>query len=161
MSRLICCLTFLFVVSACSNKKEEKREPIIPVVNEYPDLQLNLKNGEKLSAKELKGDNVFVFFQPDCKHCQLEAVAIEQHLEEFKDYTLYFISSSSMEAIQIFAESFDLDGLENVKFARTSTESVLTYYGPIPTPSVYVYSNGKLKKSFNGQTEVETIISAL
>lgn len=150
------------VLSGCSAKKEESKGAVTPVlVNEYPDLILTLNNGKKLSTKTLKGNNVFILFQPDCDHCQNEAVEIEQRLEDFRDYTLYFISSSPMEQITAFAKNFKLDNKDNVKFAWTTNEGVLTYYGAIPTPSIYVYSQGKLRTSFNGQTDVENILKAL
>jgi peroxiredoxin len=145
----------------CSQKKEEKPASPAKQVNEYPAIELRLQNGEQLSAKNLRGKNVFILFQPDCSHCQEEAIHFEQRLEEFKDYTLYFISSSDMNEIMAFAKNFQLDSKENVKFAWTASEGVLTYYGPIPTPSVYIYSDGKLRQAFNGQTEIENIIKAL
>lgn len=157
-------LVLSFMVSGCSSKKEEKANTSTPSrqeVNEYPPLTLKLENGEQLAAKSLKGNNVFVMFQPDCSHCQEEAIHIEQRLQEFNDYTLYFISSAPMDQITAFAESFDLDDQEQVKFAWTAPEGVLTYYGPIQTPSVYIYSDGKLRQSFNGQTDIETILKAL
>lgn len=157
-----------FLLFGCSSKSEEKKqatsenqETVQTRADEYPELVLTFEDGETVSTKKLEGNNVFIFFQPDCKHCQVEAIDIEQRLEEFKNYTLYFISSSTMESIKAFAESLDLDNKDNVKFAWTSTESVLNHYGPIQTPSVYIYSNGKLKESFNGQTDIENILGAL
>jgi cytochrome oxidase Cu insertion factor (SCO1/SenC/PrrC family) len=149
------------VLSGCSGKKDETTTAAAPVVNEYPDLILTLTSGKKISTKTLKGDNIIILFQPDCDHCQHEAVEIEQRLEEFKDYTLYFISSSPLEQIVAFAKNFKLNDKDNVKFALTTNEGVLTYYGPVPTPSIYLYSEGKLRTSFNGQTDVENIIKAL
>jgi len=154
-------LVLLLGVISCNSKKEEASKIQVHQVNEYPPLELAFKNGEQLSTKTLQGKNVFILFQPDCDHCQIEAVQVEQHLEEFKDYTLYFISSSPMDQIMAFAKNFKLDAKKNVRFAWTSSEGVLKYYGAIPTPSVYIYSNGVLKQSFNGQTEIESIVKAL
>ena len=149
------------VLWACSAKTEEKKEASLVQVNDYPDIVLTLENGEKIPAKKLEGNSVFVLFQPDCDHCQEEAVHIGQRLEDFKDYTLYFISSAPMGQISGFAKTFDLNDKTNVKFAWTSTDGVLTYYGPIQTPSIYIYRNGKLRRQFNGQTEIDTILGAL
>lgn len=146
---------------SCSAKREEKPAAPATQVNDYPDLTLTLQDGSKVRAKGFKGNNIFILFQPDCRHCQVEAINIEQRLNEFKDYTLYFISSRSMEEIQAFAETLDLADRDNVRFAWTSTESVLTYYGPIQTPSIYIYKDGKLKASFNGETDVQNVIDAL
>ena len=168
MSKFLCSFfVTAFVALACSSGTEEKsdaaRTQQAPeqTVNEYPDLILTLVSGEHLSTRTLQGNNIFIFFQPDCRHCQIEAINIQQRLEAFNDYNLYFVSSSSLEAIQAFAESLDLNSRKNVKFAWASTQSVLDHYGAIQTPSVYIYSNGRLKKSFNGQTEIENIINSL
>ena len=154
-------LVMQLLVAGCSQKKEEKLASPAKQVNEYPAIVLRLQNGDQLPTKTLRGKNIFILFQPDCSHCQEEAIHFEQRLEEFKDYTLYFISSSEMDEIMAFAKNFKLDSKENVKFAWTAPEGVLTYYGPIPTPSVYIYSEGKLRQAFNGQTEIENIIKAL
>jgi hypothetical protein len=163
MSKVFVCLVaILFTSLACSQKKEvESVAQVATQVNEYPDITLRLSDGSEVRAKELKGNNLFVMFQPDCDHCQEEAVQIEQRLEEFKDYKLYFISSAPMEHITAFARNFRLHDRPNVTFAWTATEGVLTYYGPIQTPSVYIYSNGQLRQAFNGQTDIGKILNAL
>ena len=143
MAKLFSIIFFLqLVLVGCSAKKEETAKVSAPLANEYPDLVLTLSNGEKIPTKTLKGNNILILFQPDCDHCQHEAVEIEQRLEDFKDYTLYFISSSPMEQITAFAKNFKMDQKKNVRFAWTTGESVLTYYGSIPTPSIYIYSQG-------------------
>ena len=158
--RLTALLLMSVFLSGC-NAKQEDRSEMQTQENDYPDLALKLRDGGDLSTKTLKGNNIFFFFQPDCRHCQIEAINIEQRLSEFSEYHLYFISSADMGAIDAFAESFGLDGKKNVTFAWASTESVLGHYGPIRTPSVYIYSDGKLKRSFDGQTEIENLIEAL
>ena len=151
---------------ACSPEKKQEsnqaaRTENPAARNEYPDLLLKLTSGQEIATKQLTGNNVFILFFPDCDNCQEEAVSIEQRLSDFKDYTLYFISSAPLEQISSFAEMFRLQNKNNVKFAWTTTEGVLNHYGAIRTPSVYIYSNGKLKGSFNGQTDIENIINAL
>jgi peroxiredoxin len=146
---------------SCSSKKEDKPVAAKATTNEYPNLTLTLASGETLPAKELQGKNIFVLFQPECDHCQDEAREIEKHLDRFKAYKLFFISSSPMPQVTKFAKDYKLNDRPNVKFAVTSTESVLNFYGPIPTPSVYIYREGKLINYFNGQTNIENILAAL
>lgn len=166
MTRIILSfLTFTLAFLSCSSRHDDKststESTAVATVNEYPDIVLVLADGKELRTKSLTGNNIFVLFQPDCDHCQEEAIQIEQRLEHFKAYNLYFISSAPMEQIKDFGENFNLHDKENVRFAWTTTEGVLTHYGPIPTPSVYIYSNGRLKQSFQGQTDIENILSAL
>lgn len=150
-------------IMACSGKKEDKphADTSASVINEYPDLTLTTEDGKRVATRNLQGKNMFIFFQPGCDHCQEEAMEIQQRLDSFKAYTLYFISSGPMPEIIKFAHDYELHNRQNVKFAFTSTEGVLNHYGPIQTPSVYIYSNGKLLKSFNGQTEINNIINSL
>ena len=162
---------FIFCLATCTSCSSPEKEDdksaesngaaSVQSTNQYPDLLLKLTDGEEISTRKLKGKNVFVLFQPDCDHCQEEAVMIEQRIKDFEGYTLYFISSAPVEQIKSFAETFQLHNKPNVNFAWTSTEGVLTHYGPIPTPSVYIYADGKLKRSFNGQTDIDTILGAL
>lgn len=156
---LVVCLT----TAACTQKNERAgaNAQAEEQVNEYPPIVLQQKDGQEIYARDLKGDNIFVFFQPDCEDCQEEAMHIEQRLNEFQDYTLYFISSAPMEQITSFSENFNLDGKERVKFAWSSTEGVLEHYGSIRTPSLYIYSEGRLKAQFNGRTDIDTILSEL
>jgi peroxiredoxin len=152
------------LVVGCAAKKEEKVKAEAAVqksANEYPALTLTLENGQQISTRNLEGNNIFVFFQPDCDHCQQEATEIENQLDRFKSYKLYFISSGPMAEITRFARDYGLYEKQNVLFASTSTEGVLNHYGPIQTPSIYIYADGKLVKAFNGQTEVDLIIAAL
>lgn len=157
--------TFAILFSCTSGKDEKNKEqasvPEPSTVNEYPPLTLTLVNGEQVAARELQGKNVFFLFQPDCSHCQEEAAQVAQRLDDFKNYSLYFISSAPMEQISAFAHTYELADKGNVKFAWASTEGVLAHYGAIRTPSVYIYSDGALKKSFNGQTDIENILNAL
>lgn len=155
------CLVLQILMMSCSTKRNEKPLPVKSAVNEYPDLTLTFEKGDQIATKEMQGNNVFILFQPGCDHCQEEAKEIEQSLDGFKDYTLYFISSSPIPQIMKFAEDYKLDNKHNVKFAYTSTDGVLNQYGPIQTPSVYIYSQGKLLKSFNGQTNIENILRSL
>lgn len=158
-------LAFYLAFAACTRNEQSRaeREPGAESApeNDYPEIVLRLTDGAEMRAKQLKGNNVFVMFQPDCDHCQHEAVSIEQRLEDFGNYTLYFISSASMESIMAFADNFGLARKSNVKFAWTATQGVLDNYGPIQTPSIYIYSDGHLKKYFNGQTNIETVLAAL
>lgn len=159
-------ITFLLVcltMAGCSRNTGQPEEATHDVsdINDYPQIVLRLSDGQEIEARQLTGNNVFVMFFPDCGHCQEEAVHIEERLDDFGDYTLYFISSAPMEQIVDFGKNANLYGRENVKFAWTAPEGVLNTYGPIRTPSIYIYSDKRLKTFFNGQTDIRNILGAL
>ena len=113
-------------------------------------------------ANELPGKTILIFYNPDCDHCQREAEEIRFRLDDFKNYTLYFIAASPDENVRLFAEKYDLLGKGNVLFAKAEVPDVIREMGPMSSPSLYIYSDKKqLIKKFDGETAVEEIIKAL
>jgi thioredoxin-related protein len=152
-------LLILFV--QCSTK-EKPVENVSPVKNERPSMTVSMGDGRQVDIKNLEEKIVLVLFQPDCDHCQREAREIHDHLEAFREYQLYFISSHPMEVIQQFAKDYDLDNKPNVYFANTAVDNVLNNFGAISAPSVYIYNKeGKLVKNLNGESKIEEIIKYL
>ncbi len=144
----------------CSTPRSEKEpEQIQALVNDLPQMTIVSLEGSEINVKELEGKKVLIFFQPDCDHCQREAVEIQENLEAFKNTNLYFITSQTLEEAKNFANTYGLSDQPNITFARTSTESVLKNYGPIATPSIYIYTeNNVLIKAFNGEVKIETVL---
>lgn len=153
----------LFISFSCTGPAEKVRneQPTQDKQNDLPKMTVTTSSGSSVNLYELKGNTILILFQPDCDHCQREAREIRQHLEEFKNYTLYFISADQLPSIQSFAESFDLTGHANINFASTTSESVLNNFGPIPAPSVYIYSEQRLIKKFNGEVGIDKILQVI
>ncbi|HEY0651618.1 MAG TPA: redoxin domain-containing protein [Chryseosolibacter sp.] len=160
---LLCAL----MLSGCRwEKKEaakngEAAETAATAKNDLPFMPIALTDGTVANAKDFKGKNILILFQPDCDHCQHEAEDIEKQLADFKDYKLYFVSAAPMPEIEKFAMTYRLKDKENVVFGNTAAENVLNHFGPIPAPSIYIYNDQTLKKSFEGQTDVNEIVSSL
>ena len=129
--------------------------------NELPELPLTKINRSQLSARDIKGKTILIYFDPDCDHCQEEAKMMQANMDAFKDYALYFISSAPMAKMQQFAWEYKLNG-PNVNLAYATNGDILRTFGPVQTPSIYIYSEtGKLVKAFNGQTPMEKILPLL
>ena len=137
--------------------------PVVAVVpNDLPLLPLTRLDGSRVVAKDLKGRIVLVLFQPDCGHCQREAVEIRENLEAFDGYILYFISDAALPQLSKFAEEYELAGVSNIYFAQTTVNDIIQTLGPVEAPSVFVYSEeGRLVNSFIGETPIEQITSSL
>lgn len=159
-------LALLAILISCKTKPKEEEavveESKPQVYNDFPEMSITLLNGTKLEANELPGKTILILFFPDCDHCQRESKAIQEKIEAFKDYTLYFLSTNPVEEIQEFANEYKLNSTVNVKFGQIAPDKVFVNFGSIPTPSLYIYSaERRLKKQFNGETTVEQIIGAL
>lgn len=155
MSRVLLSFAlFCALVVLCSNTTPE-----LGNVNGLPPLEIQLKDGSKVSVKNLPGKIALILFFPDCDHCQREAAQIQKNLAGFKDYTLYFISSAPFEEINHFAHTFQLANYKNVVFARAESRDVIQTFGPIETPTIFLYDkNGELIESFSGEVAIEVIL---
>jgi peroxiredoxin len=156
---------FFNINSACQQTAPSERVINVPqqtTVNNLPNMNITTLEGKHMTLKDHKGKAVLILFQPECEDCQREAVQIRNNLDAFNAYTLYFISSAPLPQISEFRSSFNLQSFENIIFAQTTVQNVINTLGPIPAPSVYIYSNeGKLVKYFNGEVEIELIKNAL
>ncbi len=131
-----------------------------PITHEtLPNILLVKPDGSQVFTKNLEGKSIIVLFQPDCDHCQREAVQIREHLKAFRDYNMYFVSSAPIEEIEQFSEEYNLKGNPNVFFAYTDLMNILNNFGAVQTPSLYIYSEEqKLIKAFNGETAIGQIL---
>jgi peroxiredoxin len=146
---------------AVQNAEPAPSAPASPA-SDLPDLTITKLDNSQVRVKELKGRNILVLFQPDCDHCQRETKEIKAHLPAFKDYTLYFVSNYPADQLRQFSRDYELAFEPNVVFATATLEGILNTLGPQPSPSVYIYDEqGRLVKSFLGETKVENILQAL
>lgn len=154
-----CCILCL----GCSKPtpQAENKTPETPSINDLPRMTVTASDQSAVNLRELKGKTMLILFQPDCDHCQREAQEIRKHLDQFNEYSLYFISAGQMEAIEEFGRTYDLLGHSNVKFAATTVENVLSNFGPISAPSIYIYADQKLVKKFNGEVGIDLILQAI
>lgn len=169
-SNIIRIVAVATLIAACDNRaqNESKAEPVAEqqqptaIRNERPSLKIMLTDGRQLDLRNLSEDFVLVLFNPECDHCHDEARQIKSRLEAFAKYNLYFVSSENMEMIDQFAKQVELEKQPNVFFGNGASQSVYDNFGPIPTPSVYIYKkDGQRVQDFEGQVDVEVIIKYL
>jgi peroxiredoxin len=125
------------------------------ITSDLPAMKVTGLDGKSFSVKSLKGKTVIVMYQPDCDHCQREAESIREHMDWFKNYQLYFITTATAVEIKKFAAEYKLNAYRNVHFGTTTLSDILSTYGPIETPSLYIYNaDGHLVQKFNGESSI-------
>jgi cytochrome oxidase Cu insertion factor (SCO1/SenC/PrrC family) len=152
---------FFLMIQSCtsSDNKDSTDSNSTTVQNDLPQMVVTKSDGSQLNMRELTGKTVLILFQTDCDHCQREAAAIQENITAFKDYSLYFITTTSHKEIETFASEYKLAGHPNVYFCQTTSQSVLDNFGPIDAPSLYIFSpDQKLVKAFNGETQINEIL---
>ena len=159
-------LLLCICIAACSPKRNPDDVVITretaPDEN-LPDIEFTTLDGRKLQAKTLQGHpSVLVLFQPDCDHCQREAREIKKHIKAFENYQLYFVSTNPAQEVNRFMVDYKFSGEQNVFFVLTDLQSILDTFGPVSTPSLYIYSaSGALVRKFNGETDINLILKEL
>jgi peroxiredoxin len=154
----------LFLIISCNGKPKEETSPTEakPVVNDLPKMEITFLDGSKVQARDLTGKTLLVLFFPDCDHCQVEAMAMAENIKAFDGYTVYYLTSAPAPDIKKFADEYRLAGKPNFKFGMVTGESVIDNFGPVSTPSMYIFNKDKrLMKKFEGQTDIQIVISAL
>jgi peroxiredoxin len=130
--------------------------------SEIPDLIITFEDGQIQSARSLKGKMLLILFQPDCDHCQREAVDFRNNMEHFKNIPIYFVSAAPIDEVKKFAEEYKLSQFSNIKWGTTTVSNILSSFGAIDAPSVYLYDEqSKLVHNFNGEVAVEVIVRSL
>lgn len=163
MSRLFFFLLVMgWLFLSCQKKEEKKEQPLAETrANDLPRMTLRANGQVPISATSLSGKVILVFFQPDCDHCQREAKAINEHLDSFKDYDIYFVTTESFALIDKFAKDYNLSGHTNVHFVQTTLNEILDTVGPISAPSMFIYADKALVKHLDGETPIEEILKHL
>ena len=146
----------IFEIKCSPSRSKDTYE--VAVQNDFPAMTVTTLDGTQLNINELAGKIVLILFQTDCDHCQREAAAIQQNISAFQAYSLYFITTTSPQEIQAFANQYKLADYSNVHFCRTSNQSILDSFGPIDAPSLYIFSDQKFVKAFNGETDINKIL---
>jgi peroxiredoxin len=144
-------------------KKETKSVAQEQAKKSLPNMPLIGMDGKQFNAQTLKGKKtILILFQASCEHCQNESRQIAERLDKFSKYELYFISTSPMPEIQKFSVTYKLADKPNIHFAKTEGYTIVDSFGPIPAPSLFIYSEkGELLNSFEGEMEIDTIIKYL
>ena len=158
------CLLISTLLSGCTSaSKENLSNDQSPQqsANDLPIMNITKTDGSRIDVNTLKGNTVLILFQADCDHCQREAKEIREHMSYFKNYSVYFISADPVTALEKFGNDYNLLSQPNVHFGSTTVESVLNSFGPIPTPSVYIYLDQRLVKKFNGEVQIEKILQVI
>lgn len=159
MNKILLLALLAVVFTGCIRKKKEQPQFN---ANDLPAMVITLVDGGQVYAKDLSGKTILIFFQPDCDHCQREATQIHDHIEAFKDYEMYFISTAALDQVKKFSEDYHLADRPSVHFAQTELDYIVNSIGSINLPSVFIFSTeGKLIRHFDGEVEIAKILEVL
>lgn len=150
---------FVFVVQSCTSQTVEGDAPkSIPEFTFY-----TLKGNQPFSRTSLalKGNSVFVFFDPGCSHCRNDIKAMGLNYEKIKAANFYLVSQQDGMLVTEFMSTYgkELQNKANVTVLLDRNFEFLAKFKPDQYPAIYVYGQDRKLKSFlSGGNPVEKII---
>lgn len=150
----------LFVLSG---KKDESRvvgspPPVVSQTrNELPNLRVSFGDQSSVLLRDLSGDVVLVFFNPECEHCHEEAEMIAEEKTIFDGWEVYFIASVDAKAAEEFGVKYKLTS-PNFHFASATVGDVYNAVGALnQVPTILIYKDSMFARKYEGITPLDEL----
>lgn len=101
-------------------------------------------------------------FSPWCAHCQALTVDIKQHINDFKNVNIYYITPDRFKSMRTFYHYFKLSDYSNITMGRDSADLFFRYFKSTTTPLIAIYDSKKrLKRVIPGQPKAAELAKSL
>lgn len=127
-----------------------------------PDFTFQSIDGGALTASQLgpHKKQVFIFFNPDCEHCQYEAQQAHKYTAQLAQTEINWIGPDTEERVSNFAQQYGLDTLSHHRVLLDTQQQMDTIFGTKGFPEIWIYDeSGKLLKKYHGETKWEAIVN--
>lgn len=144
----------IFTKSAEQKAVKENREQIPAVI-------LQDMTGKDFPTTNIpnKDFTLIIIFNPDCHFCQLEAEEMQEKVNDFIDFNVYFISTATPKEIQNFSEIYQINQISNIKFLHDDMDSFNAAVGANTVPFMMLYNNNhQLIKTYRGSVKLDLIL---
>jgi hypothetical protein len=98
----------------------------------------NFSNADLPQGRQL----LFVFFDPDCEHCQHALRTMDQRPGAYQNAAVYLVSMASWDKIDLFADTYapHLATRKGVLLLQDEFSQFIVKFKPNRYPSLYLYS---------------------
>lgn len=101
-------------------------------------------------------------FSPWCTHCQALTADIKQHMDDFKDIDIYFVTPDRFKNMCTFYRYYKLSEYPNIKMGRDSANALFHFFNTNNTPLIAIYDAKKrLKRVIPGQPKAAELAKIL
>ena len=165
MKRVIIYVFLLISIPAVS-LGQPARDSLPPYMKNpgIPSFRLLNTDSTWFTDKDLPKDmhTVFIYFSPECSHCQNKARQITERIDSLRHTTFVWASYHPLEEISQFAVRYGLDKFENIKVTRDARYFMPVYFQVKNTPYIVVYNNrGLYSKEFREGARISDLIRAV
>lgn len=121
-------------------------------------LVADLKGNEFSSENVKQASLILTYFNTGCEFCKAEIRSMKEHELLQQSTSIWLVSDEPDTVLKDFAATFELDSLQSIQVLRDKNQEVRKMFGVKGVPNTFVYSeNGKLLKSFKGETKAEVL----
>ena len=160
MKRIFLLLSFfVFVAQSCTSQTVKGDAP--ENIPEFTFYTLKANQSFSRTSLALKGNSVFVFFDPGCSHCRDDIKAMGENYESIKGANFYLVKQQDGILVTDFMNTYGkgLQNKPNVTVLLDRNFEFLAKFKPDQYPAIYVYGQDrKLKAFLSGANPVEKII---
>ena len=151
---LIGIMIYLFV--GFQKKKEE-----VKVLENIPTFSVKDINGNDVTQNNLPiGNKVLVYFNPECEYCQAEMKELSLVNEKHKNIQWIMFTDKPLKEIRKFAEIYQLDKTENIKWCNDPKSEVYMKFGMSGIPYFLGYNEeNKLVHRSTGAIKIEKVLA--
>ncbi|PZP44402.1 MAG: hypothetical protein DI598_14565, partial [Pseudopedobacter saltans] len=145
MKKLLFIAIAFFVVDFAHAQSYDSIAPYLKT-KEIPSFNILQTDSSWFRTQDLpKGQpTVFIYFNPDCGHCQETAKKIGEEMNSFKQVTFVWATYlSPMEEIEAFKKEYKLSGYPNVHFGKDPQYFIPAYFRVEQTPFVALYDGNQ------------------
>ncbi len=102
---------------------------------------------------------VFIYFSPECGHCEHETEQIVKHIDKLQNAFFVFVSYHEMDKLKAFYDKYDLARFANIRMTRDPQYFIPSFFRVEFTPFVAVYdSKGNFKQAFKQGAEIKELL---
>ena len=86
---------------------------------------------------------LFMYFSPDCEHCQAETDSLLKNDSFLKQAICYFITIDPIERLRVFSTYYHISNYPNIVLAKDYQFAFYNFFKPASTPFFIVYDKHK------------------
>jgi glutaredoxin len=152
----------ILLATGCSLKNSQNKLSALTTLPSFKILSLDSSLCLNTNNIQAGKNMVFLYFSPDCEHCQQQTKEILKHHDNFKNSSIYMITNESIEETKMFSRAFRLDTVPNIFVGKDYNYSFYRAFLPPSTPFLAIYGRKKqLKRIYSGETDIHSIIKII
>lgn len=126
---------------------------------QLPEAVFTTLQNQPFKTRSLTEDSlVFVYYNPECGHCQDFAQSINAAQPRFANHQFVWVSPAPKEQIRYFRDSLVQLNRANHRFVRDTAEAFYAAFGYHTFPSVLVYHHKNLFTAHQGDVKPELLL---